>query len=474
MQLRVVYNQKRWRPLLNSVGSNQGLVPPDAMTFKFPIILVLLVALTAPCSACNRQRDCAFVPPSSRAAPGIPDGVGVNIHFTDPAPGEMKMLSEAGFRWVRMDLKWDLTEPVKEQYDFAPYDRLMAELKPFGIRALFILDYGNPLYEGGAPPRTEAGRQAFARWAVAAAKHFAGRGVIWETYNEPNHPQFWPPRPNAGDYVALALAVARAFRQAVPEEKLIGPATSGTDFDFLEACFKGGLLEYWSAVSVHPYLRGDPESAAMDYCRLRQMIETYAPVTTARGSDGVAGKKQIPIISGEWGYSSVWPGLNDEKQGQLLARSWLTNAANDISLSIWYDWRDDGLDREEPEHHFGTVANAYHENRVPVYDTKPAYLAAKTLTSFFSGYRFEKRLEVGGTDDYVLMFRNGNDERVAAWTTENRVHKVVVPLKAGQYTSVSHTGENIRVITSDQNGVAITLTTAPVYFVNTARDRNNK
>ena len=435
------------------------------MRLRFHITLVLLALLAAPCSGCVHEKDCGFASDLAARAPVISDGLGVNIHFTDPQPGEMKMLSEAGFRWVRMDFVWEVTEPEKDKYDFAPYDRLMSAAEPFGIHALFILDYRNHLYDGGAPPRTENTRQAFARWAVAAAKHFAGRGIIWETYNEPNVAQFWPPRPNVNDYVALALAVGRAFREGVPGEKLIGPATSGIDFDFLEACFKGGLLEYWSAVSVHPYRRGDPETAAMDYCRLRQMIETYAPVRTrGGGSDAVTAKKQISIISGEWGYSSVWPGMDDERQGQLLARSWLTNAANDISLSIWYDWRDDGLDREEPEHHFGTVANAYHENRERVYDPKPAYLAAKTLTTFFGGYRFEKRLEVGGADDYVLMFRNGNDVRVAAWTTENRVHKVVVPLKAGQYTSVKHTGENIGVVTSDQSGVAITLTTAPVYF----------
>src|SRR6185295_8981306 len=36
----------------------------------------------------------------------IPDCLGVNIHFTDPRPGEMKMLADAGFRWVRMDFHW--------------------------------------------------------------------------------------------------------------------------------------------------------------------------------------------------------------------------------------------------------------------------------------------------------------------------------------------------------------------------------
>jgi len=150
--------------------------------------------------------------------------------------------------------------------------------------------------------------------------------VIWETYNEPNLAQFWAPQPNVNDYVALALAVGRAFREGVPAERLIGPATSGMDFDFLEKCFKAGLLEYWSAVSVHPYRRSDPETAAHDYCRLREMIRTYAPA-----------KKEIPILSSEWGYSSIWPNTDDAKQGQLLARQWLTNVANEVSLSIWYD-----------------------------------------------------------------------------------------------------------------------------------------
>jgi hypothetical protein len=378
----------------------------------------------------------------------------------------MKMLAAAGVHWVRMDFKWDLTEPAKGTFDFAPYDRLMSALAPFGLRALFILDYGNPLYDDGGPPRTEATRQAFARWAVAAARHFAGRGIIWETYNEPNNQMFWRPRPDVNEYAALALAVARAFRVAVPNETLVGPAIGEMDFPFLEGCFRAGLLEYWSAVSVHPYLRSNPELVSGDYYRLREMIKTYSP----KG-------KQIAIFSGEWGYSSVWPGMNEEKQGQFLARQWLTNVANDIPLSIWYDWRDDGSDPNEPEHNFGMVSNAYHEGRDPVYDPKPAYLAAKTLTAFFNGYRFEKRLDVGGAEDYLLVFRkagspagqprwgaNGDDLRFAAWTTANEAHNALLPLNAGRHTTTRHTGQNAGVVSADQKGLPITLTTAPLYI----------
>src|SRR5260370_33406826 len=127
----------------------------------------------------------------------------------------MKVLSVAVCGWVRNDLNWDETEPEHGKYDFADYDRLMSELDQFKIRAFFILDYGNSLYDAGAPPRTDAARQAYVRWAVAAAKHFHDRGITWEIYNEPNNSMFWPQQTKAAEYIALALAVSHALRDVV-------------------------------------------------------------------------------------------------------------------------------------------------------------------------------------------------------------------------------------------------------------------
>ena len=173
----------------------------------------------------------------SGAEPGlptlaVPDGAGVNIHFTDPRPGEMAMLAQAGFRWVRMDFAWGATEREQGVYDFSAYDRLLAALAPHGIRALFILDYNNPHYDGGLSPCSDEGRRAFANWAVAAVRHFRGQGILWEMYNEPNI-GFWKPTPNPDDYVKLALAVGQALRAAEPTAAYIGPATSGIDLPFL-------------------------------------------------------------------------------------------------------------------------------------------------------------------------------------------------------------------------------------------------
>lgn len=168
-------------------------------------------------------------PHPSLPPPVVPECIGVNIHFTDPKPGEMEMLAAAGFKWVRMDLTWASTERKPGEYDFSAYDRLVAALDQHKLRAVFILDYGNPLYAepGDKHPFTSrAGtpefREAFAKWAVAAVSHFKGRGYIWEMWNEPNHAGFWKPKPNATDYAALAKATGEALRKA----GLIAPATA--------------------------------------------------------------------------------------------------------------------------------------------------------------------------------------------------------------------------------------------------------
>jgi len=220
------------------------------MTLRLALILLTLFLLLS-ISADRTRNNCSGAWTATSNPQTFDRGLGVNIHFTDPRPGEIKMIADAGFRWVRMDFVWADTEAARGSYDFSAYDRLLESLRPFDIGALLILDYANPLYNHGAPPRTESTRRAFADWAAAAARHFAGRRVIWEIYNEPNNKMFWAPQPDVGEYVALALAVGRAFRAAAPNEQLVGPAT-GLDFLFLEACFKAGLLDYWTAVSVHP------------------------------------------------------------------------------------------------------------------------------------------------------------------------------------------------------------------------------
>lgn len=359
------------------------------------------------------------------ARTGLPDFVvsdclGVNIHFVGPEHKQIEQIAGAGFRYIRMDYIWNHVEKQKGVYDFKPYDELLDALDRKGIRPLFILCYGNVSYDEGNAPHTDTGRVAFVKYAKAAAERFKGRGILWEIWNEPNLGKFWQPNASVEDYVKLAKLVYPALKEADPDCTVLAPALAGWDFGFMESACKLGLLEYTDVVSLHAYGAAKPEDAARYYSTIRDIVAKYAP----KG-------KQIPIVSGEWGYPAV-AGFTVEKQGEYIVRSFLTNLMNDVRLSIWYDWRDDGPDPNEAEHHFGTVYLDYQE--------KPAYKAMKTLSTELAGYSFATRMPGESDHDYLALFRKGDDYRLAAWTT-GRPHKIKLPVDVSSVEVVSLMGE---------------------------------
>lgn len=411
---------------------------------KFTLLVATFILLSWTCTEAASPPQ---LPPSLRGAPGV------NIHFTHARDGEMKELAAAGFKWVRMDFGWGGIEREKGQYNFAEYDRLMSELEAVHITPIFILDYSNRFYDNGQSPQSDEGRQAFAKWAAASVTHFKGKGIVWEMYNEPNI-GFWKPKPDVQQYAKLALAVGKAIREAQPDEIYIGPGSSTIDMVFLEACFKAGCLEYWSAVSVHPYRQTDPETVTAEYRKLRELIARYAP----------AGRK-IPIISSEWGYSSAWKNFDEQRQAKYLPRELMINALNEVPISIWYDWHEDGTNPADPEHHFGIVHFAAHPGAAELYEPKPAYLAMKAFGSTLSGYSFNKRLPVGGDDDYVLLWTDQQRKAacIAAWTTAHEPHSVSVPLGAGKFDVTDLLGKKEPPIALNQGILPLTLTDSVQY-----------
>jgi hypothetical protein len=407
----------------------------------------------------------AEIPP-----PVIPAGVGVNIHFITGHEQDLDLIQAAGFKFIRMDFAWSGTEPKKGVYDWSSYDQLLANLDKRDIRALFILDYSHHLYEETVsstnpithlPHRTTASPQhpesiaAYACWAAAAARHFHGRHIIWEIWNEPNI-QFWSPKPDGEQYSALALATCKAIREAEPEVTIIGPASSTFPWEFLETFLRSGVLGYLDAVSVHPY-RGPshpPETAAADYAKLWQLLLKYEPVSR---------REKIPILSGEWGYSSCTRGVSLEQQAAFAARQQLANLLNGVLLSIWYDWKNDGDDPKENEHNFGTV--------LPDLKPKPAYTAIKTLTHTLSGCSLLQRKTLASDKDYVLLFSDAPFRAsapgritVAAWTLADP-HEVTLELTANsgpEFAAVRSNGEPFSPKV-ESGRLVLPLAAAPVY-----------
>ena len=423
------------------------------MNKTITVLFVLVsMALSSPSVTAVASKATGLLP-----GPTLPNGFGVNIHFRGQ-PHDLDMIAEGGFKLVRMDLTWAVIEQNKGIYEFEKlgYDSLSEGCSKRGIRILYILDYGNTLYEKGRSVRTQAGREAFAHFAEAAAERYAGRGILWEIWNEPNIKHFWDSQPSAEDYCKLVEMTAPRIKKADPNALVVAGATSQIPFEWLEDCFKRGLLEWIDVLSVHPYRSQPPETVVADYAELRRLVARYVPRA-----------KQMPIISGEWGYSNLnWDQtrLSEQEQAEYLARMFLTNLHQGVDVSIWYDWKNGGTDLNEREHQFGTVRHDC--------NPKAAYLAAKVLASTLAGYALDARLDLGNDKDFALRLTNGEREAIAFWTTAEK-HTVTLPVEPTEVTLVGMYGGKV-VINWKTKNLKLRALQSPQYLLLEPKAENGR
>ncbi|WOD63562.1 glycoside hydrolase family 5 protein [Niallia taxi] len=377
-------------------------------------------------------------------------GHGVNIHFRGD-PIDIELIEKAGFKYVRTDLNWSAVEKDKQDYDFEEtgYDKLTQSLLESKIKPYYILDYSNKLYEERQSIVTEKGREAFGDFVTQATQRYRNNGIIWEIWNEPNG-GFWDPKPNHEEYALLVKKVSQIIKKNDPSGIVVAPALAYINQDalaWLNEIAKLGAFDYIDAVSVHPYRSTNPETVSGDYLNLRNLISKYT-------------SKNIPIISGEWGYSTGvgWSGLNltDSQQAEYAVRMFLINKYMNIPISIWYDWKDSGTDPADGNQNFGLRENN-------LITPKLSYLGLKTVNKTLNGYEFDKRLSTDSDNDYVLVFRNKHDDKIfVCWTTSTEKHEIQLTENiAGNINSMY--GENIGFV--KKNNSKINVTTSPIYIL---------
>lgn len=349
------------------------------------------------------------------SAPPSTDTLGVNVHFFRPGDGallatdrDLDMIQQAGFRKVRMDLLWSEVEKQLGVFDFRRYDWAIQGLLKRGIQPMIILGLGNPLYAAGSTLEPAYRVQpAFERYALETVKHYRGQGLIYELINEPNHAEFWQPCPDVNAYMKLACRLLPALKGADPTAWLAAPSTAGAPPDFLEACFRQGLLQLVDGVTIHPYqafhktfpTNRNPETFEAEYQRTRELVDRYAPPG-----------RHIPVLLGEWGYSSATGEVDEQTQARYLVRQALLGMMYGTPVNIWYDWKSDidGGDQDSKEYRFGLVNLAL--------EPKPAWYAMRELSQNLAGKRFIRRLP-STPEDYLLEFGNGANTTLVAWTS---------------------------------------------------------
>jgi hypothetical protein len=360
--------------------------------------------------------------------PGAPlrAGMGVQIaeeYIQQPGLGDRLDAAQAvGAALVRVDINWPWIETVRSAYDWREYDVLAEALRSRELRPIFILHRANKLYSGPVtptritnwqggtePPITAASIAAFSRWAAAAAERYADLDPIWEIWNEPDMPLFWPPVAQPDRYVSLARATCQSIKRVVPSAIVAAPAaaemptvwrTRKSLFAAVEADEE--LLACLDAVSTHTHrFKQRPETVSRDYAVLRRNYPRLA---------------DKPLLDTEWGDAVSTDGITEEQQAAWLARMFLVNAMEGVRLTTWYCLFDVGSDPADREHRFGLITE---DGR-----RRPAFAAFRTLANELGGMTWRKTLRQFDVADAsgatVLLFCDDAENcKLAAWTTED-------------------------------------------------------
>lgn len=292
-------------------------------------------------------------------------------------------LAQLGAKWARVQTGWCRCEPAKGRYDFAWLDAVVDRLRETGIQPWFNLGYGNRLYTpeatndfavGWVPLWNDEALRGWLRFVRALGEHFRDRVKHWEIWNEPNHKNFWKPRPSdPAEYVQFVQHTAPVLRQTVPGAAIVGPAVWG--LPYFKACFEQGLGEWVDIVSYHWY-RSSPEDqyeASIAACR-EILAEQRLQQPLWQGESG------CPSQSGGAGALAkiAW---NEQRQAHWVVRRTLCDLRLRIDMTSYFHACDMLYPNED-----GTPDGRLNSKglvRRSDYTPKPAYFAYQCLCALF-------------------------------------------------------------------------------------------
>jgi hypothetical protein len=417
-------------------------------------------ATQTPSATDTRAPEPALIPPTPSSTPVglpamlLPIGWGINLHFmffpnTYFEPNEGDLLRQSGVQIAKDSMIKENISCNGSECDFFYADRFVRRMTSDGMRVVFLLS-------DGKPPRTVEERNVFKGFAANAARHFAGKGIIWELWSEPDLDFARPSINDPAEYILMEEETITAMREADPNAIIIGPSVATLDsffndnpWRFMQAVGEAGLFSRFDAINVHLYNGSNPESDIQNLLRLRRLIDSFSP------------DRKIPIVATEWGYTTRGKFYGHQatldEQTRFTARSYLLHAAHEINMSICYVWKDDSDTSGLPDYEgaFGVIKASA--------EPKPAYYALKTLMHTLDGFQFVRRIPTQSNKDYLLLFRNGDSGILAAWTTATP-HTMAFPRAVGRFESISMLGET-EVLESGEQGLALEVTDSPRYVL---------
>lgn len=190
-----------------------------------------------------------------QVVPGSPIGIVNHI----PTAAHLDRVEALGVGWIRIDFIWAWVEFERDRFDWAVYDRIVADAEARGIR-IFATIAATPEWatSGDEGPGVPSSSEDWREFCYRAAARYRGRIAMWGMWNEPNLDRFW--HGSRQDYIELILRPgADAIHEADPDALVGGPELAHLDGEYwdgwLTDCIQAAFEEL-DVVTHHVYPDG--------------------------------------------------------------------------------------------------------------------------------------------------------------------------------------------------------------------------
>jgi hypothetical protein len=468
VEAKLAWQIRNWAGKILDEGSRPVTLPPGARTIEAAVLrpagdhafLEAEFTLTAEGQDIPVVQAYHVAPlplPEGEIAPDPASPFGMGLYLNRYG-GDARGLEEmgraarvgaaAGVKWTREDFSWGRIEPAKGRFDWAFYDALVATAKRNGVSVYGILCYWSPWTK----PYTPEGIDDYCRYVRAVVEHYKADIRHWEIWNEPNI-FFWQGPKDL--YVDLLKRAHAEIKAVDPGLQVLGCSTAGIDSAFIKRVM--GLGGPFDILTIHPYrARLDDAGFARELRKVADLVKT------PEGKD-----RPVWITEMGWATHVLHNSLKmdfavttQRRQAELLVRAYVDAIAAQTAPNIsWYDFRNDGTDPYNFEHHMGIVQRDFRP--------KPSYRAYATMTRLLRGLAPQGPVDLG---EGVVAHRFGGfggGNAICLWSLDGD-KSVAVPLK-GHVTLTGLMGDTERLERED-GGVTVNLRTGvPVFLKEAAR-----
>jgi len=411
--------------------------------FSFCIFLLFCFIFLVPFAAKTSELDSRF---------GINAFV-LNRYGWEEWHKPLALLRELKVSWTREEFVWSQIEPEEGNFNWDFYDKAFEQLANSDINILGILDYSAPwATENSNQENADKYMPNIDSWRIFIDKVVEryGRQVkYWQIWNEENIDTFFKPEPDIEKYLELLQNAYEIIKARDKDAKVVLGGTSGVDVEYLRKLKELGADQYFDILAVHPYrldFETSPETNGLlkDLGLAEEIAEEF-------------NNKPIWLTEFGWPTDSM-EGVDEDMQAEYLVRSYLLSFTfPNIKKLFWYDFRDDGENKDWREHNFGLLKRDYIK--------KKSFYAYKNLINLLEHSYFDKSLSFGREGIYDLVFVRGNDEIRVLWRLDGVQQLALDTLLIDEVYNM--VGEKIfpleRMLSTDP--FIVTISSSPIFII---------